>query len=279
MTMYAFIRRTRSVLIILLVFGCGTDPNGWTDARRLSFMSACETEALKQREVTELFAHLYCDCIQGQIEERYTYVDYIAHEMQYVQKLDDDNTILTCQIVAHAKMREDQESEPIDPNPRNPRINTSAEEEFTSTEHHFKIRRPRRWSNRMMDGQVVWHTAAYEGEGPDNCFVRVADDWSFGVIGNDGYLESVTQEEFVDMLKVRYDTPIINVFDIYRLGDQDALRAIYTGTANGVREVSFILQTVRGSRLYTFGCAALADDFPNRHLLFQRIADTFKFTQ
>ena len=271
------IKKLTRFLILLTLMFIQSCSSGWNENKRKEFISNCTNEAIKNEGVAKKVARIYCECMQQEVEKKYLYSSYIINEKEYIQDLKSDNTMLACNMVAQFSTKKEVEPEHIDQNPQNPRVDLKTAEEFKSTKHNFRIRRPKDWKNTLMEGQMVWRTAENNGDGPSNCFVKVSEDWSFGTFDNEDYIAGLDKEQLINTLKINYDKPIINVLDSYSLGGQEAAKFIYTGKINDQRMTTFILQTIRGKKLFTFGCASFSTDFPNRYLLFQRISDTFYF--
>jgi hypothetical protein len=107
-----------------------------------------------------------------------------------------------------------------------------------------------------------------------------SNDFTFKIITNKEFAESLTKDKILSALEVLYTNLKINIwepkFDT-KFGTLN--HVVYSGNLieTGERQTSIISQFIRNGKLYTVRAIGLPKDFRNFHILICDIYDTMKF--
>ena len=142
----------------------------------------------------------------------------------------------------------------------------------------FEVSTPDGWGDAPLLGRMKWHVASNGGTTNPDCFVIVTEDWSFEVTPLEDYINTQTEEHFVEVASMLLSDVVVGVREEnFNLGGQRAIHIVYSSTVDGIRQTSFSTQTIRSGKLYTFGCNDMVDNFPLVYADLLKIQDSFQF--
>lgn len=149
---------------------------------------------------------------------------------------------------------------------------------WKNSEHSISLQLPEGFIEEALD-ETKMLLNAYSAQLNRRIEVVYSDDYSFKVLSNKDYAESLTKEQMLSALEISYADLKINIWEPkFHTKFGTLTHFVYTGNLieTGERQTSIISQFINGGKLYTVRAICLPEDFREFHIMLRDVYDSIE---
>ena len=157
-------------------------------------------------------------------------------------------------------------------------ISSKTNNNWKNSEQGISLQLPKGFIEEKLDESNMLLNA-YSAQLNRRIEVIYSDDYSFKVLSNKDYAESLTKDQILSALEISYTDIKINIWEPkFHTKFGTLTHFVYTGNLieTGERQTSIISQFINSGKLYTVRAICLPEDFREFHILLRDVYDSIK---